>query len=31
VTLPVFSKRTGLRRSVYDKLAARWKELGLPG
>jgi len=31
VTLPVFSKRTGLRKSVYDKVAARWKEFGLPG
>jgi UbiD family decarboxylase len=29
--IPVFSKRTTLRRSVYDKVAARWEELGLPG
>jgi 4-hydroxy-3-polyprenylbenzoate decarboxylase len=29
--LPVFSKRTTLRKSTYDKVAARWKELGLPG
>jgi 4-hydroxy-3-polyprenylbenzoate decarboxylase len=29
--LPVFSKRTTLRRSTYDKVAGRWKELGLPG
>ena len=29
--LPVFSKRTVLRESVYDKVAARWSELGLPG
>ena len=29
--LPVFSKRTTLRKAVYDKVAARWKELGLPG
>jgi len=29
--LPVFSKRTTLRRAVYDKVATRWKELGLPG
>jgi len=29
--LPVFSKRTALRKTVYDKVAARWKELGLPG
>ena len=26
-----FAKRTALRRSVYDNVAARWKELGLPG
>jgi 4-hydroxy-3-polyprenylbenzoate decarboxylase len=29
--LPVFSQRTTLRRSVYDQVAARWSELGLPG
>jgi UbiD family decarboxylase len=29
--LPVFSKRTTLRKNIYDKVAARWKELGLPG
>lgn len=29
--LPVFSKRTTLRKKVYDKVADRWKELGLPG
>ena len=29
--LPSFSKRTTLRKSIYDKVAARWKELGLPG
>lgn len=29
--LPVFSKRTTLRREVYDEVAARWSELGLPG
>jgi UbiD family decarboxylase len=29
--LPVFSKRTTLRRETYDRIAARWKELGLPG
>ena len=29
--LPVFSKRTTLRKQVYDKVAARWRELGLPG
>ena len=29
--LPVFSKRTTLRKEVYDKVAARWKELGLTG
>jgi hypothetical protein len=23
--------RTAFRKSVYDKVAARWKELGLPG
>jgi 4-hydroxy-3-polyprenylbenzoate decarboxylase len=29
--LPVFSKRTTLRKEVYDKVAGRWNELGLPG
>jgi UbiD family decarboxylase len=29
--LPVFSKRTTLRKEVYDQVAARWQELGLPG
>ncbi|MBI2494724.1 MAG: UbiD family decarboxylase [Candidatus Rokubacteria bacterium] len=29
--LPVFSKRTTLRKAVYDQVARRWKELGLPG
>lgn len=29
--LPVFAKRTALRREVYEKVAARWRELGLPG
>lgn len=29
--LPAFSKRTTLRREVYDSVAARWSELGLPG
>ena len=29
--LPVYSRRTVLRKAVYDKVAARWKELGLPG
>ena len=29
--LPVFSKRTTLRKTVYDQVARRWKELGLPG
>ncbi len=29
--LPVFSKRTALRKDVYDGIAARWKTLGLPG
>ena len=26
-----FSRRTMLRKPVYDKVAARWAELGLPG
>jgi hypothetical protein len=31
--LPVFSKRTTLRKSIYntDTVAARWQELGLLG
>jgi UbiD family decarboxylase len=29
--LPVFSKRTTLRKPVYDNVASRWSELGLPG
>ncbi|HEX9879192.1 MAG TPA: UbiD family decarboxylase, partial [Candidatus Binatia bacterium] len=29
--LPVFSKRTRLRKETYDKVASRWRELGLPG
>jgi len=29
--LPVFSKRTVLRREIYDKVASEWKKLGLPG
>jgi 4-hydroxy-3-polyprenylbenzoate decarboxylase len=29
--LPVFAKRTALRKSVYDKIESRWTELGLPG
>jgi UbiD family decarboxylase len=29
--LPAFSKRTTLRKTVYDRVAARWGELGLPG
>ena len=29
--LRAFSKRTTLRRDTYDKVAARWSELGLPG
>ena len=29
--LPVFSKRTTLRKKVYDQVAARWNEFGLPG
>src|SRR5574341_1996531 len=29
--LPVFSKRTALRREMYDKVAGEWKKLGLPG
>jgi UbiD family decarboxylase len=29
--MKTFSKRSMLRQSVYDAVAARWKELGLPG
>jgi len=29
--LPIFSKRTALRKEVYDKVAGEWKKLGLPG
>jgi 3-polyprenyl-4-hydroxybenzoate decarboxylase len=29
--IPVFSKRTKLRKSIYDKVADRWSEMGLPG
>ena len=29
--LPVFSKRTALRKEIYDKVAGRWQALGLPG
>jgi UbiD family decarboxylase len=29
--LPIFSKRTALRKQVYEGIAARWKRLGLPG
>jgi len=29
--LPIFSKRTALRREIYDKVAGEWKKLGLPG
>jgi UbiD family decarboxylase len=29
--LPVFAKRTALRKEVYEEIAARWKSLGLPG
>ncbi|MGH7775093.1 MAG: UbiD family decarboxylase [Candidatus Binatia bacterium] len=29
--LPVFSKRTALRKEIYDQVAARWQKLGLPG
>lgn len=30
-SLPVYSKRTMLRKDVYDAVAARWSDLGLPG
>ncbi|MFQ5849914.1 MAG: UbiD family decarboxylase [Candidatus Binatia bacterium] len=29
--LPVFSKRTALRKEMYDRVAARWHKLDLPG
>lgn len=29
--LPAFSKRTKLRKSIYDQVAERWSGLGLPG
>ncbi len=29
--LPVFSKRTRIRKEIYDQVAAKWQELGLPG
>jgi 4-hydroxy-3-polyprenylbenzoate decarboxylase len=29
--LPVFSKRTTLRQNVYEDVASRWRDLGLPG
>ncbi|MDH4188707.1 MAG: UbiD family decarboxylase [Betaproteobacteria bacterium] len=29
--LPVFSKRTTLRKEVYEQVAARWQEMGLQG
>ncbi len=29
--LPVFSKRTALRKEVYDRVASMWTRLGLPG
>jgi len=29
--LPVFAKRTALRKEVYEEIAARWNSLGLPG
>ena len=29
--LPVFSKRTALRREIYEQVASRWSSLGLPG
>lgn len=29
--LPVFSKRTRIRKEIYDQVAAKWKDLGLPG
>ncbi|MBI4491871.1 MAG: UbiD family decarboxylase, partial [Chloroflexi bacterium] len=29
--LPVFSRRSRLTREMYDRVAARWAQLGLPG
>jgi UbiD family decarboxylase len=29
--LPIFSKRTALRKEIYDRVASIWKKLGLPG
>jgi len=29
--LPVFSKRTALRKEIYDQVVSRWRKLGLPG
>src|SRR5262249_13079216 len=29
--LPMFSKRTALRREIYDQVSTRWASLGLPG
>jgi UbiD family decarboxylase len=29
--LPVFAKRTALRKEVYEAIAARWSKIGLPG
>jgi 4-hydroxy-3-polyprenylbenzoate decarboxylase len=29
--LPVFSKRTALRKPIYERIASRWQDLGLPG
>jgi 4-hydroxy-3-polyprenylbenzoate decarboxylase len=29
--LPVFAKRTALRREMYERVASRWTDLGLPG
>jgi 4-hydroxy-3-polyprenylbenzoate decarboxylase len=29
--LPVFSKRTALRREMYERVASRWSSLGLSG
>ena len=29
--IPVYSKRTRLRKSVYEQVAGRWEEMNLPG
>jgi UbiD family decarboxylase len=29
--LPVFAKRTALRREIYDQVTSKWDKLGLPG